>query len=56
MSPKEVKLMSSSGRYSLRYVPSSRFFNPNELEGINKIHYFHNFRNIEIRRIIDIEE
>jgi len=56
ISPKEVKLMSSSGRYSLRYVPSSRFFNPNELEGINKIHYFHNFRNIEIRRIIDIEE
>jgi len=52
-SQKNIKEMSLADRYSLRYVPPSKFFNTNELmPHLTKT--FENFREIEINKIVDL--
>lgn len=52
-SQKKIKELSFADRYSLRYVPSSKFFNQNELKPhLSKT--FKNFNEIEINKIIDL--
>jgi hypothetical protein len=52
-SKKKIKELSLADRYSLRYVPPSKFFNQNELRP-HLIKTFENFREIEINKIVDL--
>ncbi|PWB56942.1 MAG: hypothetical protein C3F06_00165 [Candidatus Methanoperedenaceae archaeon] len=52
-SKKKIKELSFADRYSLRYVPSSKFFNQNELRPFLK-ETVENFREININKIVDI--
>lgn len=52
-SQKKIKDLSFADRYSLRYVPPSKFFNQNELRP-HLTKTFENFREIEIKKIVDI--
>ena len=52
-SKKKIKEMSFADRYSLRYVPSSKFFNENELRP-HSTKKFENFKEIKINKIVDV--